>query len=896
MTVIKTPDQRLRVFISSTIQELSAERKTGQELLERMKLTPVFFESGARPHPPRDLYRSYLEQSDVFVGIYWKSYGWTAPDMEISGLEDEWRLSGDKPKLIYIKQADQREPRLNNLIKNIQDSNVACYQKFEKLEDLTDLIANDLAILLTERFQSGENRKEFIKPITNLPVQRTPIIGRSREIQNLKEKLLIPELGLITLTGPGGTGKTRLALELGKELLSDFKDGVFFVQLASVTDNNKVPAVIAQSLGMINRGNPDIGHWVIDWLYDKSLLLILDNLEQIPNAGLFISEILIKCGQIKIIATSRTPLYIRNENIFSVEPLEIKSTEQKNDGHIPGAVDLFMQRAMESNASIEWNAENRKAAYSICYKLDGLPLSIELAAARCRHITPVQLDNKMGNILDSIGTGPRDYPGRQQTLRNTIQWSYNLLEPADQRLFRRLAVFENGWTMDALENICWKGFEERSDLQSSVERLSDFGLTVRMPSENDYPSQRLLQVIKEYALEKMKETGEEEKLRELHCNYYQRMAEYNAEQIWMNPVNKSQLNFRADYENIAAAFNFAVSRGDQRKIWSLINSLNTLYLVKGEIGFLFEGLEKAQIKSDEEGVQKMLAFGSKPELALSLLSAGFIRSTTGNFIEGLRDLEVSRQLAKEAGVTQIESRALLFLGISYITTEYFDKAKELLLECISLCKEQDALSVKLTAELTLIEIYVEEKETEKAVKHFDRLLMQVHNKFMPLVESYAYYRRGYLHYYLKEYELAAQRFRESIAVNQQYNMNLNASLPFLGLAMASTEMEKADLAMSNFRESLECLRLSGSNVEFTCFKYALCQFLAKTGQTENALRLFVSIQKDYAKTHYRPWITLRICLDYAEEILRSSYSPEFIAAKMNDTDELSREEIYAMVD
>src|SRR6478735_1364050 len=160
MTVIKTPDQRLRVFISSTIQELAAERKKVQEVLERMKLTPVFFESGARPHPPRDLYRSYLEQSDVFVGIYWKSYGWTAPDMEISGLEDEWRLSGDKPKLIYIKQADQREPRLNTLIKNIQDSNVACYQKFEKLEDLTDLIANDLAILLTERFQSGESRKE----------------------------------------------------------------------------------------------------------------------------------------------------------------------------------------------------------------------------------------------------------------------------------------------------------------------------------------------------------------------------------------------------------------------------------------------------------------------------------------------------------------------------------------------------------------------------------------------------------------------------------------------------------------------------------------------------------------------------------------------------------------
>ena len=538
-------------------------------------------------------------------------------------------------------------------------------------------------------------------------------------------------MGLITLTGPGGTGKTRLALELGKELLNDFKDGVFFVQLASVTDSAKLPAVIAQTLGMINRGNPDVGNWVLEWLYDKSLLLILDNLEQIPNAGFFIAEILNKCGEIKILVTSRTPLYIRNENIFSVEPLEIGSPERKNEGQSHSAVDLFMQRATESNASIDWNAENRKAAYSICYKLDGLPLGIELAAARCRHITPVQLDKKMGNILDSIGSGPRDYPGRQQTLRNTIQWSYNLLEPADQRLFRRLSVFENGWSFDALENICWKGFGEGGDLQSSVEHLSDFGLTVRTQTENDYQSQRLLQVIREYAPEKLKEAGDEEKLKELHCDYYQRLAQYNAEQIWMNPVNKSHLNFREDYENIAGAFNFAVSRGDQRKIWSLINSLNALYLVKGEIGFLFEGLEKAHIKSDEEGIQKMLACGSKPELALSLLSAGFIRTTTGNFIEGFRDLEASRQLAREAGVTPIEARALLFLGISYITTEYFEKAKELLLECISLCKDQDSVSVKLTAELTLTEIYVEEKQTEKAVKNFDGLINQVHSAFMP---------------------------------------------------------------------------------------------------------------------------------------------------------------------
>ncbi|HET7003630.1 MAG TPA: hypothetical protein VFI33_20050, partial [Puia sp.] len=155
---------------------------------------------------------------------------------------------------------------------------------------------------------------------------------------------------------------------------------------------------------------------------------------------------------------------------------------------------------------------------------------------------------------------------------------------------------------------------------------------------------------------------------------------------------------------------------------------------------------------------------------------------------------------------------------------------------------------------------------------------------------------GYLHYYQKEYEAAVQRFGESIDVNKKYNLNLNASLPFLGLAMACTELEKKDVALANFHESLECLRLSGSNVEYTCFKYAFCQFLAKNGQLENALTLFASIKQDYEKTHYRPWITLRVCLDYAEKILLSAYGPELISEKINETEELSREEIYAMVE
>ncbi len=895
MPIIKTPDQRLRVFISSTINELATERKKVQGIVEGMKLTPVFFESGSRPHPPRDLYRSYLDQSDVFIGIYWQSYGWVAPDMEISGLEDEWRLSNDKPKLIYIKDAEERDPKLEALIKDIQDSSVACYQKFENAEDLAELLANDLALLLTERFQSSEIKTEEIKPKTNLPTLRSEIIGRVNEIKTIKEKFRIPELGIITLIGPGGTGKTRLALEIGKELLADFKDGVYFVQLASITESARVPGVIAQTMGMKNNGITDVENWVLDYLYDKSLFLILDNFEQIADAGIFVSDILNKCQQVKILVTSRTPLYIRNEHIFSVDPLEIKPFNENGNSKHSGAVSLFLQRAMESNASITWNEENLKAAYSICYKLDGLPLGIELAAARCRHLDPVQLDKKMENILDTITSGPRDYPKRQQTLRNTIQWSYDLLEPADQRLFRRLSVFINGWSIDAAEKICWDAFNEKDNLQQCIEHLEDYGMIVKLPSENEYKSHRLLQVIKEYAFEKLIQANEAETLKLLHCNYYQQLAQSNTQQILMSPASLSHLTFREDYENIVGALHYAMNAQDQKKTWSLINSLNALYMITGEIGFLFEWLERANIKSDPENIEIMLANNSKFEIAISLLFAGFTRSTTGNFQEGLRDLMISRQFSKESAIPQIESSALLFMGIANITTGYFDNAKTLLLESIELSKQCDQVAIRLSAEITLHVVYVEENKTERAVKLMDKTIAEVHSGFMPLVQSYALYQRGFLHYYMQEYEQAKLRFEESINLNKKYNLNSNASFPLIGIAMIYTELDVQEIALSSFRNSLECLRISGSNVEFECFKYAVCHYLAKTAQTEKALRLFAFIMNEYSKKKFRPWITMRICIDYAEQILLTTYSADDLSGYVDRAGELSREEIYAMV-
>src|SRR5262245_21849754 len=219
-TNIRTPDQRLRVFISSTLEELAAERRAAREAILELHLTPVFFEAGARPYPPLNIYRSYLAQSDIFIGIYWQRYGRLSPGMDISGLEDEYRLWQDKPRLIYIKQpSPEREPQLQKLIDSIRNENVTSYQKFSTPLELQDLLANDLAQLMSDHFNSRP--EHLTTPSTQfapLPVPRNRIIDRTQQLEKAKDLLLRQDVGLVSLTGAGGVGKTRLAVEIATNI------------------------------------------------------------------------------------------------------------------------------------------------------------------------------------------------------------------------------------------------------------------------------------------------------------------------------------------------------------------------------------------------------------------------------------------------------------------------------------------------------------------------------------------------------------------------------------------------------------------------------------------------------------------------------------------------------
>jgi predicted ATPase/class 3 adenylate cyclase len=758
--MILTPDQRVRVFISSTLEELAAERAAARRAIGRLHLVPVWYESGARPHPPRSMYRAYLDQSQGFVGIYWQRYGWVAPGMEISGLEDEYRLAAGMPMLLYLKRpAPDQEPRLAAMIDGIRAAGTVSYRTFGTPRELERLLADDLAVLLSETFagaavgaetspggprepvgadlpagtvtflltdiegstrlwetvpkamevaleqhnrllagvigghggvvvtsrgegdsffavfpsavaaaeaagacqlalhgeawpagaslrvrmglhtgeahvQEGDyvdhapiNRcarvkaaahggqvlvtkttrdlvegrlgsgfglqrlgefrlrdlaePELIYQLThpdlpagfppirtlaertgNLPLQVSSFIGRERELEQTVAALGAARV--VTLTGPGGVGKTRLALQVAGQVAPRFADGAWLCELAPVRDPAGVDDAVAAVFSVTARAGQGTRETLVEFLRSKQLLLVLDNCEHVLGEAAALAGVLQRsCERLVILATSRESLGIEGEHLVPVPPLGVPGA----GADLPAitraeAVRLFAERAAAVRPGFQVTAGNAAAVAAVVRRLDGIALSVELAAARVPAMTAAELARRLERSFAVLAAGPRGAVGRHQTLRATIDWSFQLLTGPEQQLLARMAVFAGGATLEAAEAVCGG---EGIDPDAVFELLASLVARSLVVAEEHGPQTRyrLLETIRQYGEERLNQAGEADRWRARHAGYYAdllpRVREHahdpKQDVFWAVRVS-------AEQDNLLAAWSWAIGTGN----------------------------------------------------------------------------------------------------------------------------------------------------------------------------------------------------------------------------------------------------------------------------------------------------------------------------------------------
>ena len=521
---------------------------------------------------------------------------------------------------------------------------------------------------------------------SNLPAQLTPLIGRERDVAAVVRLLRRDGVRLVTFTGPGGMGKTSLALRVAAELRKVFSGGVFFVSLASLNDAALVIPTIARTLGVReSMGQPVLAR-LVEVLQREQVLLLLDNFEQVVEAAPQVAELLASCPQLKLLVTSREVLHVRSEREFAVPPLALPDPARLPKlaalARIP-AVALFLQRAQAARPEFKLSSANARAVAEICVRLDGLPLAIELAAARMKLLSPQNLLARLDQPLNVLTGGARDVPARQQTLRSTIEWSYQLLNAGEQRLFRWLSVFVSGCTLQAAEAVCAEP-GDGAQVLDGVASLVDKSLLQRVEQtgggSEGQEDQRLLmlETIREYGLEALSASEEESAARQAHADYFLHLAE-EAEPALKGPLLVDWLErLEREHDNLRTALQWALASGRGEVALRLGIALERFWVVRGQRNEGLAFLEKALMGSAEV---------ARDIRARALLTAARIAFNQSNYDQGERLAQEGLALFRELGDKRGIALSLNRLGVAAWRRGDFKSARVLLEEDLALFRE-----------------------------------------------------------------------------------------------------------------------------------------------------------------------------------------------------------------
>ncbi len=670
----------------------------------------------------------------------------------------------------------------------------------------------------------------------NLPTPLTSLIGRAEEVQIVETLLLDGEVHLLTLTGPPGIGKTRLALQVAHDVRDHFSDGVFFVGLASISDPDLVVATIAQSLGILDKSATTLLDNLQQSLNTRQILLLLDNFEQVLDAAPVVLALLGVCPNLKVLTTSREALYVYGEQQFPVPALTIASPANLPSIHTLGsvpAVALFIERAQSVKPDFALTDHNAGAVATICARLDGLPLAIELAAARVRLFSPQEMQARLDGRLPLLTGGPSNPPARQRTLRAAIDWSYNLLSRDEQTLFARLGVFVGGCTLAAAAAVCKIDGELMFNVQEGIESLLDKNLLSRGEGVEGESRVSMLELIREYALQCLGEGEEGDAIRHLHAMYFVTLAETARPHLFTGDQQSWLRRLEYDQDNLRTAMASALSSG-KAEIAARIGA--AIWRFWEVFGYLREG---------RGWLEQVLAHGDAlpPQIREDALNAlGVIASNQGDFVEARRAYEEGLALARQSPNAKSGSRLHGNLAQILIEQGDYAYARELLEEGLAIERGSDRkphLAFCLD-HLGLIEANVGNYLQAKSFYEESVLIRREIGDLMFIGMSLC--NLGDIERYQTEYAHATLFYVEALALFRE--LGDKRSIAYALARLALVQMYNGNYSHSRLllEEALSPMRETGDKEMIAFSLAALAALEALEGRIESAIGLFTQAE------------------------------------------------------